>query len=275
MYDPEKTEALPLPATGAPAGPRLGVVTPLANEQDTIDEFLRRVTAQLGPDDRIFCVLDNVSKDQTRARIEQASAADPRIVLVWAPENRCVKDAYFRGYREALDANCKWILEMDGGLSHIPEQIPQFIRAMESGVDYAPGSRFCRGGKFRGKFSRRCVSWGGTQLSNLLLGTRMKDMCSGFECFTHDALHRVVEKGVSSRAHFFQTEIRFLLRDHKWVEVPITYHGPPKGVPNSSIGEALRTLWALRKQAKQERRARKAARVVEAEAGADAVGTTA
>src|SRR5947209_532311 len=84
------------------------------------------------------------------------------------PENRCVKDAYFRGYREALAANCRWILEMDGGLSHLPEQIPQFLRAMESGADYAPGSRFCKGGKFKGKFSRRCVSWGGTQLSNLL-----------------------------------------------------------------------------------------------------------
>lgn len=259
----------PAESIGQAPGPRLGVVTPLANEEQTIDEFLQRVTAQLGPEDRVFCVLDNVSKDQTRARIERASAVDPRIALVWAPENRCVKDAYFRGYREALDANCRWILEMDGGLSHLPEQIPQFIQAMESGVDYAAGSRFCRGGKFEGKFSRRCVSWGGTMLSNLLLGTRMKDMCSGFECFTHDALRYVVDRGVTSRAHFFQTEIRFLLRERKWVEVPITYHGPPNGVPGASISEALRTLWAMRKQRKQS------APVEEAPAAADDVRTAA
>ena len=230
--------------------PRLGVVIPLANEQQTIDELLRRILAQLGEYDRVFCVVDNVSKDNTRQHVERASAVDPRIVLVWAPQNRCVVDAYFRGYGEALAADCKWVLEMDGGLSHIPEQIPPFIAAMEQGYDYAPGSRFIRGGKFNGKFSRWCVSKGGTILSNLLLGTNMKDMCSGFECFTHEALNHVVDHGVSSRANFFQTEIRFMLRNWKWVEIPITYHGPPKSVAKSTIAEALRTLWSLRKESR-------------------------
>ena len=224
------------------------MVIPLANEEQTIDELLRRVLGQLTPLDRVFCVVDNASRDATRAKVQQASKADSRIVLVWAPENRCVVDAYFRGYREALSAGCRWILEMDGGLSHLPEQIPKFITAMENGFDYAAGSRFIRGGRFIGKFSRWCVSRGGTFLSNLLLGTRMKDMCSGFECFTHEALSHVIAHGVMSRANFFQTEIRFILRDWNWVEIPITYHGPPKAVANATIFEALRTLWTLRQQ---------------------------
>jgi dolichol-phosphate mannosyltransferase len=230
--------------------PRLGVVLPLANEEQTIDELLRRIAVQLADADRIFCVMDRVSTDTTRQRIERAAEADQRIELVWAPQNRCVVDAYFSGYRAALAAGCRWILEMDGGLSHLPEQIPQFIAAMEAGYDYAPGSRFIRGGRFVGKFSRWAVSKGGTMLSNLLLGTHMKDMCSGFECFTHEALSHVVDRGVRSRANFFQTEIRFMLRDWRWKEMPITYHGPPKAVANSTIKEALWTLWALRKQSK-------------------------
>jgi len=238
-------------SNGAPAQgrPRLGVVIPLANEEKTVDELLERVLAQLTSADRVFCVVDNASADQTRAAVERASARDSRVTLVWAPENRSVVDAYFRGYREALAAHCQWVLEMDGGLSHLPEQIPQFIRAMEAGYQYAAGSRFMPGGRFRGKLSRRIVSKGGTLLSNLLLQTRMKDMCSGFECFTHEALRRVVAHGVASRAHFFQTEIRFLLRRCKWVEVPITYRGPAKPVPGSSIREALRVLWSLRAEA--------------------------
>src|SRR5690242_14480447 len=111
--------------------PRLGVVTPLANEEQTVEEFLRRVLAQLTADDRVFCVVDNASRDATRQRVEDVASKDSRVVLVWAPENRCVVDAYFRGYREALAAGCRWVLEMDGGLSHLPEQIPQFIAAME------------------------------------------------------------------------------------------------------------------------------------------------
>ena len=54
---------------------------------------------------------------------------------------------------------------------------------------------------------------------------------------------------MNSRANFFQTEIRFLLRHWDWVEVPITYHGPPKGLPGSTIKEALSILWSLRKSA--------------------------
>ena len=227
---------------------RTGVVVPLANEQDTIEEFLSRVLAQLSVDDRVFCVVDHVSLDDTLRLVEQAARGDSRIIPVWAPENRCVVDAYFRGYREALAAGSRWILEMDGGFSHLPEQIPAFLSAMEEGYDYAAGSRFTRGGAFKGKFSRWCVSKGGTILSNLLLGTSMTDMCSGFECFTREALSHVIEQGVTSRAHFFQTEIRFLLRGWNWVEIPITYNGPAKAVPKSSITEALRTLWSLRSQ---------------------------
>jgi len=235
-------------------GPRLGIVTPLANEEATVDEFLTRALRQLGPDDLIFCVLDKASKDGTRARIEARSSQDPRIRLVWAPENRCVVDAYFRGYRDALGAGCKWILEMDGGLSHLPEQIPRFIEAMETGVDFAPGSRFTRGGSYSGRWSRYALSKGGTWLTNLLVGTRMRDMTSGFECFTRKALQFVVERGVESRGHFFQTEIRCLLRDWSWREVPIEYSCPSKSVGSGQVIESLRILWKMRKALKQPAR---------------------
>lgn len=233
---------------------RLCVVTPLANEQSTIDEFLRRVLAQLGPSDRLLCVLDNVCKDDTKSRVQKKSEEDPRVVLVWAPENRCVVDAYFRGYRDALKLQPKWILEMDGGLSHVPEQIPRFIAAMEGGASFAAGSRFTSGGRYDGRFTRYSLSKGGSLLANLLLGTRMKDMTSGFECFSRRAMEYVVKRGVASRGHFFQTEIRHMLRDWKWVEVPITYQSPSEGVTGSTIGEALKNLWKLRQQAKAERR---------------------
>jgi dolichol-phosphate mannosyltransferase len=236
----------PIATPATPAGRRLGVVTPLANEADTVDEFIRRVLAQLKPDDRLFCVLDHVSMDRTREAVDSAAALDPRVVLVWAPQNRCVREAYFSGYRAALQAGCQWILEMDGGLSHLPEQIPRFLHAMANGADYAPGSRFCPGGRFSGRLSRLLVSWGGTQLCNLLLGTLMYDMCSGFECFTHAALTHVVQRGVHSRGNFFQTEIRILLRRWRWTEVPITYHGPARSLPGDPILEALRILWSLR-----------------------------
>jgi dolichol-phosphate mannosyltransferase len=133
------------------AHPKLGVVIPLANEEATVEQLLQRALAQLGPLDHIFCVLDGKSRDRTMALVRGVSSLDQRVVAVWAPENRCVVDAYFRGFREALAAGCDWVLGMDGGLSHCPEEIPRFLDALGKGADFAAGSRFIRGGSYQGR----------------------------------------------------------------------------------------------------------------------------
>ena len=232
--------------------PRLGVVIPLANEAATVEELLRRVCKQLDAHDRVFCVLDQASQDNTFNLVQEFAQTEKRVQPIWAPDNRSVVDAYFRGYREALAEECQWILEMDGGFSHDPNHIPLFIEAVLGGAEFAAGSRFCRGGRYVGFGWRRLVSWGGTVLANAMLGTRMKDMTSGYECFSNRALTHVVEQGVQSRGHFFQTEIRFMLRDWSWVEIPITYRNPSKSLGRSSIKDAFSNLWRLRRQLRQE-----------------------
>lgn len=238
---------------------RLGVVIPLANEEKAVEGVVARVLTHLTGADGVFCVLDNCSRDRTRELVENMSRADPRVVCVWAPENRCVVDAYFRGYRAALAAGARWILEMDGGLSHLPEEIPQFIHAMTQGYDYVGGCRFMAGGSHTGSLQRYLVSRVGTMLANLVLGTRMRDMTSGFECFSAPALEAVLLRGVRSKAHFFQTEIKFHLRDWRWTEVPINYHNSCQKVGANSLWDASRNLWRLFRTSRKAKRRMKAA----------------
>lgn len=219
-------------------------------------ELLRRVLAQLSEDDCVHVVVDEATKDRTLHRVEEYAHMDARVLPVYAPENRSVVDAYFRGYREALEGNHEWILEMDGGLSHLPEEIPRFTAAMAAGAEFAAGSRFVKDGRYVGVSTRRLISQGGTLLANAVLGTRMRDMTSGFECFTRDALAHVLECGVRSRAHFFQTEIRYLLHDWRWVEVPITYRTPSGSVGKDSLAEACSNLVRLRREGCPVRRTR-------------------
>jgi len=63
----------------------------------------------------------------------------------------------------------------------------------------------------------------------------------------------VLSRGVRSKAHFFQTEIRFMLHTWKWVEVPIHYTNPSKRLGSASVKEALRILGQLRREAKVKR----------------------
>jgi dolichol-phosphate mannosyltransferase len=240
--------------SGASPGPRLklGVTVPLANEEGTIRRLLDEVLAHLQSQDRLYCVLDNVCRDRTKAIITERAGADPRVVLIWSPGNRCVVDAYFAGYRAAYDDGCQWILEMDGGFSHSPGQIPQFIEAMQTGNDFAGGSRYLPGGKHESPLNRVVVSWGGTVLARIFLGSKMSDMTSGFECFNRNAMEMVLRQGVVSKANFFQTEIRHMMHDLRWTEIPITYHNDNYRIGRSSIREAFRILWQMRKAKKNQ-----------------------
>ena len=84
------------------AGVRVGVVTALANERACISDFMDEVSQYLEVSDRWYCVSDDVSKDGTREIVEGRSKADARVVYVWAPQNRCLSDAFFAGYTAAF-----------------------------------------------------------------------------------------------------------------------------------------------------------------------------
>ena len=92
---------------------------------------------------------------------------------------------------------------------------------------------------------RRLVSRGGTVAANLLLGTRFHDMTSGFELFSRTALVEILERGIHSRAHFFQTEIKYHARNMRMIEVSIEYSAPSSNLGMGPLRDALQNLFRL------------------------------
>jgi len=232
------------------SGVKLGIVCPMANEETTAARFVNAVLDECLPRGfesvTFFAVLDRVSRDGTRGLLEELARACPQLRVVWAPENRSVVDAYVRGYREAFNAGSDWILEIDAGFSHQPSDIPQFFDKMLAGYDCVFGSRFCAGGTVSESSTKReMISRGGTILSNLLLGTKLKDMTSGFEMFTRSALRQILERGIKSRGPFFQTEIKAYCRNLRITEVPIQYRAASHNVGNQALKDSFSNLWRL------------------------------
>lgn len=228
----------------------LGCVCPMASEEQTAISFVDAVLEQCRSRDfksvTLFVILDGACKDNTLELLEQHAIQQSELRVVWAPENKSVVDAYVRGYREALSAGCDWILEIDAGFSHRPEDIPQFFDKMSEGYDCVFGSRFCDGGSISdSSFKRKLISRGGTLLTNSLLGTKLKDMTSGFEMFSRGALETVVERGIKSRGPFFQTEIKTYCRNLKIAEVPIQYQAASHNVNNKVLKDSFSNLWRL------------------------------
>ena len=96
-------------------------------------------------------------------------------------------------------------------------------------------------------FYRRILSQGGTFLANFVLGTRLKDMTSGFECFKCSVLEHMNLDAFLSTGHMYQTEMRFYCRNLRTIEVPIHYVGTASSLKGSSVLEALRLLFKLKK----------------------------
>ena len=234
------------------ADTRLGIVCPVANEQATLAAFVGEVLAVCDgfafADVKLFLIVDNASTDNTLDLARELAATTPAVCCVWAPDNRSVADAYRRGYREAIQAPCDWILEIDAGFSHRPEDIPPFFKHMAAGKDCVFSSRFARGAHFpKSALFRYLVSRGGTALVNRMLGTTLTDMTGGFECFTRRALQDILATGIHSAGPFFQTEIRYHARHSNYAEVPIRYAAPSHTIRTTAIGEALRGVWRLYK----------------------------
>jgi len=226
----------------------LAIVCPMANESRTAVDFVTQVLSFCAEFERVdfFVVLDGVSKDNTLELLRERAAADTRLKPVWAPENRCVVDAYVRGYREAIASGADWILEIDGGFSHRPSDLPLFFETMAQGFDCVFGTRFGKGGKIEGSsFQRELVSRGGTILTNLLLRTKLSDMTSGFQLFKRDVLERILEKGIYSRGPFFQTEMKAYCYRLNYAETPITYSMASHSIGAGSIKESLQQLRRL------------------------------
>lgn len=222
------------------------VVIPMANESKDFAAFvstLVRVLDQLNCG-KVYFVVDTVSKDSTLELCKSLSAKDARFITVWAPENKNVVDAYMAGYKAALKNKHEFIVEMDAGLSHDPNALPLFLKVLQEGNDCAFGSRFVKGGSITdSSWKRTFLSKFGTFLSNVLLGTKMKDMTSGYQGFRANVVEKFVKYDLLSQAHFYQTELRYLLRNTKYKEIPIHYRAPSPSVSKKAIFNSIAVLF--------------------------------
>ncbi len=222
------------------------VVIPMANEQEDFHPFISSLTEVLNLLEcgKVYFVVDTVSKDNTLELCKNLATTDSRFVTIWAPENKNVVDAYINGYKEALKNKHEFIIEMDAGLSHDPKALPMFLRVLNEGNECAFGSRFINGGSIcDSNWKRTFLSRFGTILSNLLLGTKMYDITSGYQGFHAKIVEEFVKYGLLSKAHFYQTELRYLLRKSRYAEIPIHYRAPSPSVSKKAIYNSFNVLF--------------------------------
>lgn len=224
------------------------IVMPVANEEATMGQILDEILSLPYDNLYIYPVIDSYSRDRTEEIIREREKRSEKVKCIFHDKSDGVVSCYLEGFKRALADGAERIIEMDGGGSHLPSEIPGFLEMLDKGYDCVWGSRFMEGGSMREQpLYRRFLSQGGTILANLVLGTRLKDMTSGFEAFQRRILESMNLDAFLSKGHMYQTEMRYYCRNEHTLEVPIHYVGTASSLKTSSVTEALRLLFQLKK----------------------------
>lgn len=112
----------------------ISVVVPALNEEESIAELHRRVTAaaeQWGEDHELL-IVDDGSTDNTLAILERLASADPRLKVVSLTRNFGHQAAVTAGLHHAQGAI---VCVLDADLQDPPEEILPFINRVRDGTD--------------------------------------------------------------------------------------------------------------------------------------------
>lgn len=227
------------------------IVMPVANEEASMGTIIEQILNL--PYDNLFLypVIDSYSTDRTEEIIRSYEASG-RVKCIFYKESQGVISCYLEGYRIALEDGAERIIEMDGGGSHLPSELPQYIEKLDEGYECVWGSRFIEGaGMEKDPLYRKFLSRGGTLLSNLVLGTKLRDMTSGYEAFQRTVLERLDFSKFLSTGHMYQTEMKYYCRRFKSIEVPIHYTAGKSSLKFKSVTEALSILFKLKNNEKK------------------------
>ena len=223
---------------------RFLVVVPAYNEEKTIEAVVRR--AQKYCD---VCVVDDCSKDRT----PQILASIPGVRVVRHEKNTHIAGAVIDGMRYALGEGYDYVIAMDAGLSHKPEELPRFIEAPEA--DLVIGTRY-RGSETNKSMYRRVLSTCGTVLVNaILIGSKragprwIRDCTSGYRRYSRTSMQLLTTAPMQCRAFDFLLEtLVILVRSGASVrEVPITYEFTGSSLNGKIVLETLRTWWRMKR----------------------------
>lgn len=197
----------------------INIVVPAYNESDNIFDLVKSCKKY----GRVI-VIDDASSDTTAELASQAGAYVIKHLV-----NTNIKQAVVDGLRKSLEHNCKYIIQMDAGFSHNPDDIPNMIRPLKENYDMTIGSRLVRGGKFINHPANRIILTKiGSALYRFAGSMSYRDLTSGFRGYKYslvDYLNRNnILDNLRARA-IMNPELTYKIskKGFKIVEVPIQY----------------------------------------------------
>ncbi|SRR5579883_1142373 len=227
------------------------VIIPVINEGERIQHLLNRM-AQLNINEMAdIIIVDGGSKDDSLA-LSFLNEKKVRGLLV---KTGCGKlSAQLRcGYAFALDQGYEGIITIDGNDKDDPKSIPQFITALQQGVDFVQASRFIEGGVAENtpRLRDMAIRFIHAPLLRFASGFHWTDTTQGFRAYSRKML---VDPAIAPFRHIFMTyellaylSYRAPKLSYRCLELPTVRRYPAGKIPTkiSSVRGNLAVLKIL------------------------------
>ena len=231
----QQVRTIESPARRARQTLRSIAIVPAYNEEGSLSTVIEELHAA-EPDLEIVVVNDG-STDAT-GRVAAAAG----VAVVNLPFNVGIGGAVQTGYQYALEHGFELAIQVDGDGQHDPREIGQVVEPILDGrADLVVGTRFVRGGGYRGTRLRRVGIRLFAAVVSLLVRQRVSDTTSGFRAVNRKALRLFA----AEYPHDYpEVESIVLLSRHglRMLEVPVQMRVRETG--NSSI-TALRATYYM------------------------------
>jgi dolichol-phosphate mannosyltransferase len=207
------------------------VMIPTFNEAENIQPLVREVLALPVREEMSVLIVDDNSPDGTGAEAKKLSSAEPRVHALIRTKRRGRGAAGIDGFKAALALQPDYVVEMDGDFSHQPRFIPDFLKEIGH-YDVVIGSRFVRGGRDADRnLIRKAITFLARNFVRRKFHTPVRDVSSGFRCFTKSILEKVDLDDMISVGPSIVLEIlyKISLLQAKICEVPITFIDRKRG----------------------------------------------
>jgi glycosyltransferase involved in cell wall biosynthesis len=226
------------PAIRSPRSPRKLrsiAIVPAYNEEGSLGQVLEEIRS-VDPDLEIV-VINDASADGT-ARVAAAAG----VSAVHLPFNVGIGGAVQTGYQYALEHGFELAIQVDGDGQHDPSEIGRVLEPILDGrADLVVGTRFVKGGGYRGTRLRRVGIRVFAAIVSLMVRQRVSDTTSGFRAVNRKALRLFA----ADYPHDYpEVESIVLLSRHRlrMLEVPVQMRVRETG--NSSI-TAMRSAYYM------------------------------
>lgn len=192
-------------------------------------------------------VVDDDSPDGTGGLVNELAATDPRVRLLVRHGQRGLGSAIVRAATEAIEHDYEFFLNLDGDLSHHPEDLARLLAvAVENPkVDIVVGSRYVKGGRIDGwPLHRRWMSRMINRFAVICLRLPVLDCSGSIRCYRVSALRDLDVSTLQCESYALLEELLMRLQQRGCLiqEVPITFTDRQRGHSKLTFREAIRSV---------------------------------